>query len=460
MDPVKQEKDAFYKKVIRIGLPITLSQLLVSLLAFIDTVMVSSLGDNAINAVGIGANFYFLTFMINFGLISGLSIFFAQFYGNKNITSVQKTFIVTIIASIVLTTFFVVMGTFFPEFIVGLYNHIENPVNHQEVTTMGVSYIKTAAIGYYFTGISFVIIMLMRSMEKVIFPQVITFVTVLLNTFLNYVLINGNLGFPELGIEGAATATVISSFTGAFILVLSVLLSKSEVFKIKLSVIKEIDLSFLKKLFSKTLPVMFNETLWGLGMSLYLIAYSFINDTAFASYHIANTIIGMFWVVNAGISSAAAIMLGNKLGEKDIETAKRYGNRFVKLSFIFGIVMGVIVFILSPYIPLLFKDASETIRRDATLILIVFSFYQPIKFTNAIHIIGTLRSGGDTKFALFAEAGALWGLGVPLAFILSIFTNLDIFIIVAIVNVEELIKFIFVNLRYKTYKWANNLTDN
>jgi putative MATE family efflux protein len=458
MDPIKQEKRAFYKRVIHIGLPITLAQLLTSLLAFIDTIMVSSLGDNAISAVGIGANFYFLAFMINFGLISGLSIFFAQFWGNKNTKNVQKTFIVTIFASILLTTVFVVFGKFFPDFIVGLYNHIENPVNHQQVQEMGVNYIRIASIGYYFTAMSFVVIMLMRSMERVIFPQLVTFFTVILNTCLNYILINGAFGFPQMGIEGAATATVISSFTGMSILVLSVVFSKEEIFKIPLSLLKEIDLSFLKKLFSKALPVMFNETLWGLGMTSYLIAFTYINDNALATYHIANLIIGMFWVVNAGISSACAIMLGNKLGEEDIETAKLYGRRFVKLSFLFGVIMGVILFVLSPYIPLLFKDASSTVQHDATLILIVFAFYQPIKFTNAIHIIGTLRSGGDTKFALFAEVGALWGIGIPLAFILSIYTDLDIYVIVAIVNVEELIKFIFVNLRFRTYKWANNLT--
>lgn len=458
MTSEKEEKRAFYKKVIQIGLPITLAQLLTSLLAFIDTVMVSSLGINAISAVGIGASFYFLSFMINFGLISGLSIFFAQFWGDKNTKNVQKTFVVTIIASLLLTTVFVIFGKIFPDFIVGLYNHIEDPVAHELVQTMGVNYIKIASLGYYFTAMSFVIIMLMRSMERVIFPQLVTFFTVILNTCLNYVLINGYFGFPELGIEGAATATVISSFIGMLILVLSVVLSKEEIFKIPLSLIKEIDFTFLKKLFSKALPVMFNETLWGLGMTSYLIAFTYIDDNALATYHIANLIIGMFWVVNAGISSACAIMLGNKLGEKDIETAKIYGKRFVKLSFLFGIVMGIIVFILSPYIPLLFKDASPSIQHDATLILIVFSFYQPIKFTNAIHIIGTLRSGGDTKFALFAEVGALWGIGIPLAFILSIYTSLDIYVIVAIVNVEELIKFVFVNLRFRTYKWANNLT--
>jgi putative MATE family efflux protein len=449
---------AFYKKVIQIGLPITLSQLLTSLLAFVDTIMVSGMGDNAISAVGIGANYYFLMFMINFGLISGLSIFFAQYYGSKNILNVQKTFIVTSLSAILLTSLFVIMGRVFPNIIVGLYNHIENPVDFDIVNQMGVTYIKTASIGYLFTSLSFVMIMYYRNMEKVVFPQIITFITVVLNTVLNFILINGHLGFPELGVEGAALATVISSIFGFGILLLSFVLSKEEVFNIKLQLIRKIDVSFLKTLFKRALPVMVNEAFWGLGMSMYLIAFSYIDDTAFPSYHIANTIISMFWVINAGMSNACSIMIGNKLGENNIETAKEFGLKFLKLSFFSGLLMGIIVFILSPYIPNLFSDASLTIKTTASGILVVFAFFQPFKFVNAIHIVGTLRSGGDTKFALFAEVGVLWGFGVPMAFVLSRFTNINIFYIVAIVNVEELIKFVFVNKRFFTYKWATNLT--
>lgn len=449
---------AFYKKVIRIGLPITLSQLLTSLLAFVDTMMVSHLGDNAISAVGIGANFYFLMFMINFGLISGLSIFFAQYYGSKNIENVQKTFIVTSVSAVVLTSVFIVLGLFFNGFIVGLYNHIENPVNYKIVTDMGKDYIKIASIGYLFTSLSFVMIMFYRNMERVIFPQVVTFITVLLNTLLNFLLISGNFGFPALGVSGAAVATVVSSAFGFLILVVAFVLSKEEVYHIPISLLKKIDVGFVKVLLKKALPVMINEMFWGLGMSMYLIAFSFISDTAFPSYHIANTIISIFWVINAGMSNACAIMIGNKLGENDVDTAKIYGKKFLKLSFITGALMGVIVFILSPYIPLLFDDASDAIKGTATGILMVFAFFQPIKNVNAIHIVGTLRSGGDTRYALFAEVGVLWGFGVPVAFVLSYYTNLSILLIVAIVNIEELIKFVLVNKRFYTFKWANNLT--
>lgn len=456
---LETSKQFFYKKVIRIGLPITLSQLLMSLLSFVDTLMVSVLGDNAISAVAIGANFYFLTFMINFGLISGLSIFFAQFWGNKEIENIQKTFLVTLFSSLMLTSVFVILGVFFSDFVVGLYNNTPNLADRAIIQDLGISYIRVAAPGYFFTAFSFIIIMMMRSMERVIFPQIVTIITVLLNTLFNFTLISGNFGFPALGVTGAAVATLVSSFIGAMILLIYFLRSKEEVFTFKFSLIKQIDKLFLRKTLFKAFPVMANEAFWGLGMSMYLIAFSAISDTSLASYHVANLIMGVFWVFNAGISSACAIMLGNKLGESNHEVAKSWGNRFVRLSFVFGVIMGVLLFISSPYIPQSFSDASPLAKENATLILRVFSFFVPIKFVNAIHIIGTLRSGGDTTFTFFAEVGVLWIIGVPLAFILSYYTTLPIYIIVLIVNLEEVIKFVIVNIRFFTYKWVNTLSD-
>ena len=448
----------FYKKVIQLGLPITLSQLLTSLLAFIDTLMVSNLGDNAVGAVSIGANFYFLSIMINFGLVSGLAIYFAQYWGNKDIKSIHKTFIVAFISSMMVTLVFFVFGHFFSDMIIGLYNNSDDPLNTPIIQDLGVKYIRIASFSYIMTAISFVVSMLMRSVEKVIFPQVVTALVVALNTLLNYLLINGNWGFPSMGIEGAATATVISSTIGAVIFISYLIFTKKEVLHIKISACKDITRDFVGMLLKKALPVAINEMFWGLGMTMYLIAFSYIGVEALTSYPVANQIMGFFWVLNAGISSAAAIMLGNKLGEGKFDIAKNWGNRFVKLSFFAGIILGAILFFTSPYIPYMFTNISQGAKESIAVILMIYSFYIPIKFTNALHIIGTLRSGGDTIFALFAEVGVLWTVGVPLAFILSLFTELPLPIIVAIVNLEEVVKFILVNKRFLTYKWARNLT--
>ncbi len=449
----------FYNKVIHLGLPITLSQLLTSLLAFIDTIMVSSLGDNAVASVGIGANFFFLMIMINFGLVSGLAIFFAQFWGIKDIKSIHKTFIISIITSSVIILAFFIVGHFFGSTVMEVYLNSDEVANELIVTELGVQYLRIASFGYFFTTMTFIINMLMRSVEKVIFPQIVSIIVVVLNTFLNYVLINGMLGFPKLGIEGAAIATVISSIVGFLILVGFMITTKQEVYRIKFSLYKDITKEFVSKLLKKAMPVLLNETLWGLGMTMYVIAFGFISIDAIASYQIANQVMGMVWVINAGVSSAAAIMLGNKLGEGKIEVAKNWGRRFLRLTLAFGVLLGLLLFFISPLIPQLFGDISDGVKDNVRLLLIAFSFYVPIKFTNALHIVGTLRSGGDTVFAFLMEVVALWGIGVPLAFILSIYTNLNIYWIVAIINIEELIKFILVNIRFFTYKWAKNLTE-
>jgi putative MATE family efflux protein len=457
---LETQNNFFYKKVIRIGLPITLAQLLTSLLAFIDTVMVSGLGDNAVGAVGIGASFFFLMFMINFGLVSGLSIFFAQYWGSKDIKSIHKVFIVTLISSFGITFLFFIFGHFFSESIINIYSNSNDPVNGPILLEYGSSYLKIAAFSYLFHSFTFIVSMLMRSVEKVIFPQIVAAIMVALNTFLNYLLINGNYGFPNMGIEGAAVATVISSIVGAIIFVFFMIYTKREVFKIKFSLINEISREFVNKLFKKALPVTLNELIWGLGMSMYVIAFGFISVSAISSIHIANQIMGLFWVVNAGISNACAIMIGNKLGEGKIEVAKNWGKRFIKLSFFFGVILGTILFFTSAYIPNLFANISPEIKENVHLILIVFSFYVPIKFVNVIHIIGTLRAGGDTLFSFLVEMFALWGIGVPLAFILTIYTSLPLYVIIGIINIEEIVKFVLVNKRFFTYKWAKNLVAN
>lgn len=458
---IKQETSNkfFYKKVIRLGLPITLSQLFTSLLAFIDTIMVSSLGDNAVASVGIGANFFFLMIMINFGLISGLAIFFAQFWGTRDIKSIHKTFIISVIASSFIILGFFIVGHFFSSTVMDAYLNSDEVANELIVTDLGVRYLKIASFGYFFTTMTFIINMLMRSVEKVIFPQIVAIIVVIINTILNYILINGKWGFPNMGVEGAATATVFSSIIGFLILAGFMFTTKQEVFRVNFKLYKEITKDFVKKLLKKSMPVLLNEALWGLGMTMYVVAFGFISVDAIASYQIANQVMGMVWVINTGISSAAAIMLGNKLGEGKIEVAKNWGKRFIKLILGFGVILGIALYFVSPLIPQLFGDISSSVKDNVRLLLIVFSFYVPVKFSNALHVVGTLRSGGDTVFAFMMEVVILWGIGVPLAFILSIYTDLHIYYIVAIINVEEAIKFILLNRRFFTYKWAKNLTE-
>ena len=453
----ENSNEYFYRKMFRIATPIALAQLMTSLLSIIDMFMVSSLGSLAVDAVGVGAQFAFLLFMIVFGFFTGLAIFIAQYWGSKEINNIHKVFIISTIIGLIVSTIFFIIAFIFPNALIGLFDHYKTQSESAIFREFGVDYLRIAGFSYYSMTISFAIGILMRTVEKVGYPQIIAIVTVILNTFLNFLLINGNWGFEALGVRGAAIATTTSSMIGAIFLIGYLVFSKQEVFKIKLYEYKNITKHFIAKLFKKAIPVAINETAWGLGMSLYLVAFAFKGENL-SSIIITNNIMGIIWAFMAGLSSACAIMIGKKLGENKLELAKTWGIKFTNLSIAAGIVFGAILFVLSDPIAAQFDHLPVEVYTNISIILKIFSFYLVIKFVNVIQIVGTLRAGGDTLYTLLAEIGPLWLIGVPLAFILSIYTRLPLYLIVAIVNVEEIIKVVLLLSRFFTFKWLKNLT--
>lgn len=450
-----EKQQHFYQTLIKIAVPIFFSQLLTSVLGIIDTFMVTELGDNALSAVGIGSQFMFLLSIIQFGLFSGLGVFIAQYYGSKDYDNISKVFMVMVICGLGISVIFLSLTQFMPRQLILLFNMNETP--NQEVIDLGVSYLRIVGFSYIAMTFSFSINMLARNVQKVLIPSILQGIGVAINTVLNYLLIGGRLGFPMMGVRGAAIATLISTAVVAIMMVTYLVFTKEPALKIHIKKIFELSRETLKKWFNTAIPVLINETFWGLGMTVYLIAYGFIGEKAVASIYLSNQINSLFWVATISIANASAVMIGNKLGSNDLETAKEWELRFRKLGALFGVVLGSILFILAPAIIPLFGALSSEVKDTVATILRIYAVLAPIKFLNAIFIVGSLRAGGDTKFALFAEVVSLWGVGVPLAFILSYFTELPIYYIIIFVNLEEVCKFILTYRRSASGKWLNNL---
>lgn len=449
---------SFYKRVFKIAIPIALSQFFGGLMSVVDTLMVSQLGDNAVAAVGIASNIAFFMLMVNWGLLSGFGIFIAQYYGTKDIHNIHKVFIIVFGFSSTIAAVFFMGAFFFPSFLVGLYTQSSDITNVLVVRSFGIQYLKIASISYITITFTQMFSILMRSVEDVVIPQFIQIMVIFLNTGLNFILISGRLGFPAYGVAGAAYATVISSSLGLLILIVYMLFSSSPVYKIKWSARKDITKAFVLKILKRTMPVLANETFWGLGMSMYLIAFGFISPLAITSLTIANQIMGLIWFANGGVAAAAAIMLGHKLGENKLDEAKVYAKRFVRINLLTSITVGVILFVFSSLITTIYTSTSDLVQDNVVLFLRIYAVYLPFKFMNALHIVGTLRSGGDTVFALISELAPLWLYGVPIAFILAITTSLSLPVILVIMNIEELIKFVLLISRYKSQRWIKNLT--
>mgnify|MGYP000088428793 CR=1 FL=1 len=454
----KEKNQHFYETLFKIAIPIFFSQLLGSLLGIIDTFMVTRLGDNALSAVGIGSQFMFLLSIVLFGLFSGFGVFIAQYYGSKDYTNISKVFMVMLLSGLGFSLLFLGMTQVFPRELLLVFNLNDSP--NQEVISLGVSYLQIIGFSFVTMTISFAINMLARNVQKVLIPSIFQVIGVVLNTGLNYVLIGGNLGFEAMGVKGAAFATLISSSFVAVLMISYLFFSKEQALKIQVRSIKELSVDVLKKWYKTAIPVLINESFWGLGMTVYLIAYGFIGEKAVGSIYLSNQINSLFWVATISVANASAVMLGNKLGSNDLDTAREWEVRFRKLGLSFGIVLGSILFIFAPVIVPLFGSLSVEVKDMVVLILRIYAIYAPIKFLNAIFIVGTLRSGGDTKFALFAEVFSLWGIGVPLAFALSYFSDLPLYLIIVFVNFEEIGKFVLCYRRSVSGKWVRNLTED
>ncbi|GKX31666.1 MATE family efflux transporter [Vallitalea longa] len=447
-DIIKNDKH-FYTKLFAIGVPIAFQNLITSSLNMIDVFMISSIGDTAVAGVGGANKLYFLLNLFLFGTSSGTGIFSAQYWGKRDVKNLKKILGICLILSVSGGALFSIIAIFFPKFVMNVFA-TEEPVIRE-----GIKYLRVIGFSYCFTAISFAYIFVLRGMNFVKVPMVITIVSIGINTFLNWVLIFGNLGVEAMGVSGAATATLVARTVECCLLITSVYVLKLPIAG-KFKEIFDISKAFVSKYLHTVGPVVGNEVMWSLGVATYSFVYGRMGETVMATMTLNQTIEQLFMVLFFGMSSACAVILGNEIGDNNTERAYRYSKKFIKLTIIISIFISLAVIGSSGYVVTLF-NVSEMVKMNSRLCLIVFGIYIPFKSLNLILIVGVLRSGGDTKFTMMIDTGGVWLIGVPLAFLSGLVLKLDIQYVYAFVLSEEFFKLIFAMKRTYSKKWLNNL---
>ncbi|SHJ31259.1 putative efflux protein, MATE family [Geosporobacter subterraneus DSM 17957] len=442
----------FYKTMMGIALPIALQNLISSSLNMVDTVMIGKLGEKQIAAVGLANQVFFLFILLMFGINSGCAIFTAQFWGKEDILNIRRVMGIALISGIAVSSLFGISAHFMPEKILRAFTR------DTAVIFMGSQYLKIVSVSYLITAVSFAYAFASRSIGKAKLPMVVSAVSLLANTGLNYLLIFGKFNFPRMGIQGAALATLIAR-TIEMILMLGLIYSNKDVLAGTLKEMLSFDYSFFKKVYRTAIPVILNEGFWSLGMIMYAAAYARISTEAIASVQIANTIQGVFMVVSMGLGNSCAIMLGNVIGANRQKEAVVYGNTFCILGLIAGALLGIMLVLLSPMI-LGFFNISSVVYQNTSKILFIMGLFMAFRFFNTVLIIGILRSGGDTKFSLFLEMGSVWILGVPLAFLGALVFKLPVYWVYGLISLEELVKACIGVPRVISKKWVKNVIEN
>ncbi len=449
---------AFYKTLITVALPIMLQNGITELVSLLDNVMIGHTGTEEYNAVVIVNQLVFVYMVCVFGALAGAGIFSAQFYGNRDDEGVRNAFRFKLYAAGTVVLVGALVFGFGGEQLISLYLHDANDgADLALVTQYGLEYLHIIMICMIPHALSMVYASTLRETGKTVPPMIAGSVALLVNLAGNYLLIFGNLGFPEMGVRGAALATAFARFVEfGILLVYTHANKKKNPFAKGLYRTLLVPGALIGQITVKGLPLLFNEVLWSSGMAVLAQCYSVRGSVAVGAYGITSTMSNMFGIAMMALGNAVAIIVGQKLGSGDIEGAKLADSRLIFTSTAACAVIGGTMALTAPLFPQMFSEVSEQSRVLAVDMIRIAGLMLPCNaFAHSTYF--TLRSGGRSLFVFAFDSGFMWLICVPVAFILGHLTSIPLVPMYAIVLSLELIKCVLGFFFVKSGFWAKNL---
>lgn len=445
-------KKALNRKLVRIATPIAIQGIVSATLSMVDNIMVGFLGETELAAVGVGSQLFMVHYLVLFGILSGSATFMAQFYGTKDMANIRKVigFDFTLLAALGAVIFLLV--NCFTDGILSLYTE------DAAVKALAAQYVRINSLSFLLLAVSSPLEMAFKATQQVRIPMIISNVVFFTNIAINYVLIFGKLGFPKMGVAGAAIGTISSR-------IIEVLMNSYFAFRTGNEFCGKVrsyfgwDRELVRRIIKNATPTTINEFFWSFGQTMYVAAFSRISTTAYAAYQAANSIFNIFNFAAFSIGDAALILVGEKLGEGDMEYTWKLSKHLIKACILAGLAIGTITILLSQPLSGIFKltDAGKMYTR---YILIVFGATMAADLFNGLQIAGILRAGGDTKFAMISESLCIWLIAVPLAFTASLVWHLPVHLALLVTRTEMIIRGAILAKRYLSKKWMNTvITD-
>ena len=443
------KNNEFRTKLLKLVIPITLQNFMLALVSVSDTVMMGFLNQNSLSAVSLAGQVQFVLCLFVFAVTGGVSILAAQYWGIKDRDSVEKILGIGFKLIAPISMLFTLIAFIFPEMLMKCF------ASDDALISIGAGYLRMVAPSYFFIGISQLYLCIMKNCGSVSKSSLISSAGVILNIILNFLLIFGVGPFPCMEARGAALATTISI---AFELIwLMIFMLKKDSLKIKLKYVIHSDKIFMKDYMKYTLPLLGNQLAYGLGFTMYSVILGHLGSDSAAANSIANIIKNLSICVCQGVASASAVITGAELGQGNIEKAREYGSKFCRISLISGIVSGVLILCIIPFVHL-FSSISSTAQHYLRVMLIVCSYYVIGKAMNMTVIGGIFPAGGDSKFGFKCDSITMWCITVPIGLIFAFILKLPVLAVYISINIDEIVKLPAVYKHYKKYNWLNNLT--
>ena len=449
----------FYRNVLSIMIPMMIQNGVTNLVNLLDNIMVGRLSTEAMSGVSICNQFIFVFNLLLFGAVSAGGIFTAQYYGQGNTEGVRNTFRFKFLICLATGALGMIVFWFFKDPLIGIFLYDGSAEGNLEATLQfGRDYINVMIWGLIPYAVSQAYASTLRETGNAVPPVFASLAGVATNFVGNYILIFGNFGAPKLGVVGAAIATVASRFVEVIILIVWTQVNAEKApfivgafrsLRIPADLIREISL--------RGLPLMANELLWSLSVTLRNQCYATRGLDVVAAQNIASTLSNLFNVVYLSIGGAVAVVLGNLLGAGKLKEAKRAAIRLQVFTIFCSVIMGGLLCCVSVVFPKIYNTTAD-VRAIATMMICIFGAMMPINAScNSAYF--TIRSGGQVFVTMVLDSGFMWVLVMPLSFILSRFTDIPIFALFTICQGTEALKCCLGWYLLLQGKWVRKLVE-
>lgn len=446
----KAERRSFYRSVFSLVLPMALQNLINVAVTSADVLMLGSVGETVLSASSLAGQVQFIMTLFFFGLTSGAAVLTAQYWGKGDTKTIEKVIGIAMRFSLLVSVVFTAVVLIFPAQVMSIFT------TEQPVIDEGVKYLQIVAVSYILTSITMVYLNIMRSVERVVISTIVYLCSLICNVLINSLLIFGLLGFPKMGIQGAAIGTVIAR---TLELVITLVYSRRKANPVRLhfkSLFVHNKVLF-RDFLRFSIPVTLNELMWGLGVSMNSVIIGHMGSSVVAANSVAQVTRQLATVVAFGIANATAIMIGKAIGANFYEEAKLYAKRFVKLTLIFGAVGAVVVLGVAPIV-LALMNLSPEAQGYLVVMMGIMSYFVFAQAFNTTAIVGIFRAGGDTKFGLFVDVTTMWCGSILMGAICAFVFHWPVAWVYVVLMSDEILKIPLTVWRYKSKKWLRNVT--
>lgn len=443
------KKDDFYRQMFKLAIPIIIQNLLSAAVNSSDVIMLNYVGQSAISAVSLAANYSNILFMVYYGLGTGASLLCAQYFGKKNMQAIHAVEGIALRFSLAISALVALAAFTIPQRMLLLFT------SDQELIAIGSSYIRIMGITYLCWGVTEIYLAILRSIGRVTISMALNMLAFGLNILLNAVFIFGLFGAPKLGVTGVAIATASSRLIQLIACVIVSLLSKD----VKLNPIYMFIRSktLLNDFIHLSLPALGNDLSWSVAFSMYSVILGHLGTEAVAANSLVTVVRNVGSVFCFAIASAGTILLGRVMGQGELEKSKSYASRMLKMTVVAGAVGGVIVLAVTPFV-LRFASLNDTAMHYLKYMLLINSYYIMGSAVNTALIAGVFRAGGDTKFGLICDTIDMWVYAVPLGFFAAFVVKLPVLWVYFLLCTDEFVKWPWVIRHYRKGEWAKNIT--